>query len=452
MSTNFLWKVSKNSKNHALKNQSWSTILKKIWSFFDRACDYRLTSAYYAWEKGLAFFPAYKFFLSFKSFGLKNYQNTFAGHKSSVQKYYCRRDDPIERFLKVIDAKDIEDINYHSIKSNENKCNEILQKAPYQHTLWLYEYLRIHGDLRVADYIRCLSLQAVLTEQKKTNRLLPRSLHASLELKQYENILRILHEKKLNHIRKNTVQKFKAFALCCLGDQVNAKKTMNAFYNKNDLDFGNIIKDRSIAIVGPAIPEDHIASEIDSYDLVVRTNYNPEKRLPSEIYGTRCDISYCNIDYVINQSLIGYNSLKYILYKSYNSKKTYDGYRKSHNFMAPSRINYNPGDLFWSGFSNAVPMAIYDLLHFSPHKIKIFCVNFFTSKKRVHGNYQSAKTPNDFVMINLKRHDLVSNFMFCKNLYQLNILNADRLSTEILKMDRIEYSGVINTIVNNKKS
>ena len=57
----------------------------------------------------------------------------------------------------------------------------------------------------------------------------------------------------------------------------------------------NLISGKSVAVVGPAPSSELIGSEIDSYDIVVRTNYQGQNKLgdPKE-FGVRTDISYYN--------------------------------------------------------------------------------------------------------------------------------------------------------------
>jgi glycerophosphoryl diester phosphodiesterase len=262
--------------------------------------------------------------------------------------------------------------------------------------------------------------------------------------------MKILHRTK-NVLKKEKIEKCREYTLMRLGHNSHIKQIKGKHFCEEDFKFKEFIQGRSIAIVGPAIPETFVADEINSFDLVVRTNFPVGNSLPTEIYGRYPDISYNMIDTPLstNIDLSEFSNSDDIKFTIFNDENIVKEYKKiTKNVTIITRKYFDCTGIFWSGFPMAVQRIIYDLLHFSPLKIKIFGVNFYTSKILSHKNYNGYE--NSAFPIRLFRcHDPISNFLFCKNLYENNFISSDKTGVNILQLNRYDYSELANEIIGN---
>src|SRR6185437_3043837 len=69
-------------------------------------------------------------------------------------------------------------------------------------------------------------------------------------------------------------------------------------FGPGDRDYYECIHGKTVAIVGPAPPGADVGAEIDTFDLVVRTNYRLGSNDPACSFGARTDIAYYNNEFV----------------------------------------------------------------------------------------------------------------------------------------------------------
>ena len=427
--------------------------IKNIAKYFDRLTSYRLIIAFKALMDGYDWYPAYRFLQTVKSYDLNDVVDVEQRkkQKKSVQKYLYIKKKSISQFLTEINCKDFDNIEIEKIEAEKEKCIELLTNVPFQQTLWLSEYLKFFGDLRVSDFLRRQSLVSLLNEQDKTTIILPRSLQASIELNKFENVIKILHKAQIT-LNKDKIEKCKKFALMRLGFNKRIERINGRHFSKADYLFDEFVYGKRIAIVGPAIPETPVANEINSFDIVIRTNFPIGNSLPSEIYGRDPDISYNMINplqpsqHIDLSSFSNSDTLKFTIFTNEHIVKKYQKIAK--NSKVIPRKNFDCAGIFWSGFPMAVQRIVYDLLHFSPSRIKIFCVNFYSTKILVHNKYSGSNNPIRSHK-NSRCHDLLSNFIFCQSLFEKGLISGDKGVTDILSLNRIDYSELVNKIVGN---
>lgn len=95
----------------------------------------------------------------------------------------------------------------------------------------------------------------------------------------------------------------------------------------------------------------------------------------------------------------------------------------------------------------AIPNILYDLLHFSPKRIKLFCSSFYISGNSCHPGYHGyVKSPygGDVFSDGLRAHDPFSGFMLTQRLFQANLISADRLGEGALNTNRSQYASRLN--------
>lgn len=213
-----------------------------------------------------------------------------------------------------------------------------------------------------------------------------------------------------------------------------------------DKSFLNLISGKSVAVVGPAPSSELIGSEIDSYDIVVRTNYQGQNKLgdPKE-FGVRTDISYYNgydsLNIHKNKNFDFFTDLKASAFKSINHpfQKNLLNSGYAHKIIQPK--------LLFNGFPLQGVNIIYDLLHYTPSKIKIFKNNLFLSKTSYYKKYRDSHLDtlgniNNSInerLSSFTTHDLISQFNFLKYLKNSPDIEFDVSLKCIVEMDLKVY-------------
>jgi len=221
-------------------------------------------------------------------------------------------------------------------------------------------------------------------------------------------------------------------------------------YSAMDQEFAQFIRGKRIAIVGPAPSDEAVAAEIDSYDIVIRTNYRGRDTMPpAEEFGRKVDVSYYNYTYTKQVLSPGDNAylddLSFAVFKNEIDIKRYGGRPTTAKFRTMRQINAR----ILNGKSQMVQNIVYDLLHFAPQEIKIFKSNFFMSEKRYYSTYASptnqTQKASSFWM-NFATHDLVTQLNFSRALLKAGQLTGDHQATEVMQMDPSDYMKKIGQI------
>lgn len=211
-----------------------------------------------------------------------------------------------------------------------------------------------------------------------------------------------------------------------------------------DKNFLEYIKNKKIAIVGPVNTGLESGDEIDGFDIVVRLNYRGKEFLNRKTHGAKTNISYYANDQltseIIDENIIkSFPDLDWIIY---------DGHVEN-ILPSPKRHVYmtwhiNP---FYKGSANAIPKSIIDLALYQPQLIKVFNVNLWLSQGNIEGYHFGFKRNEISRFI---RHDPLSNFIFMKNAYENNIIEADRVLSDILCMDPKDFIFALNDTYHQK--
>lgn len=160
--------------------------------------------------------------------------------------------------------------------------------------------------------------------------------------------------------------------------------------------------------------------EIDSHDIVVRTNHFPfilDKY--ADDFGSRCDVLYVNMQYAREMFPlpIGYlkkRGLKWICFKGLGdeNRKLYG--KHFHVRQVDDKINkivrekvpsYTYGNAIWT-----------DILECNPESLTLYCTDFFANRKRSFGpdlydNYLPGYLPDKIINqgnqinVNIEEHD-----------------------------------------------
>ncbi len=360
----------------------------------------------------------------------------------------ARRGSRLNRIFEISGCRDVNDLTYESITEHRSYLTDLFEKFPVGDVLDCYKYFRYFGDFRSANFLRIQALHASVRQQMTLPHVVPQALNAALELGKPEVVLEILEKKKIRRRDRQHVKEVKAMAHALLGELSVANKLWCERFQDSDYLFRELINGRSIAVVGPAPTSDEVGSEIDSYDLIVRTNYRIGSNNPVNLYGSRTDISYYNHYRMASdrdEVVTAANALRWTILKSRSDEKKLRGSFPA--YVGWTRSAFLPRLIF---FNDAAPMSIQtilnDLIRFSPRCIKLFCTNFYNSDKTYNKNYRAVPLQSAAISESLRIHEAFSGLVFVQNFKRAGLCTSDRLTGEVLGLSREEYAENINAL------
>ena len=313
----------------------------------------------------------------------------------------------------------IEDIVFSDLTKLNNLVIEQSNRQILKFYKNLYSYFLHYGDFRIAAFFRTL-----LDQTSKST--------VGYEL---SNTPDLISKKKdyLDSIVLKSEQKRDSFPSS----------------QENNKDFLDYVKNKTIAIVGPCIPLDEVGSEIDGFDIVVRPNFRLTNNLPSSQFGAKTNVSYYNhMMAIYNKNAIADASeiLDWCCLKSQGDLIAVENCEP--NVSRNLRVFFIADQFFESGSGNGMQNHIYDLLQFSPKRMKLFCTDFWVGQGYVEAYLNTRKgltiesaQSSQLISTSMRLHDCFSNFLFLKQLKELKIIEVDKTSKEILDLDISAYSN-----------
>ena len=194
--------------------------------------------------------------------------------------------------------------------------------------------------------------------------------------------------------------------------------------DKND---SKLFTQKNIIVIGPLYSGNY---SFEEYDTIIFIKSQPKEVL------SKC--SKKNIIIYFNSSNI----------RNKNFKKFYDEYFNLINlFKVKDWVDYdkckliNKNPFLLSGGPMMLQNILFDIIIKNPSKIYISGFNFYCSDKMYNDDYQSIKWYDDifYVRRSFALHDLISNFLFVKNIYKNKLIESDDLGNEVLNLDVDEY-------------
>lgn len=393
---------------------------------------------------------AYHFATQQIAFRKSRYQSARFHQERNLNAYLVRSNNTLKKSFNSSNIYKLCHINHQKIKKLQLSDKVVFQSYSFLDCFDFYQYFRYFGDFRVAEFFRQQALQASLREQESAPYLMPFALNAALELGMAEQVLRFLHNKSSNTVSTEYIQALKPIAHALMGNRTTANRLWKETFRESDFRYYDYIEGRSVAIVGPASPLYAVGSEIDGFDVVVRTNFRTGLNLSADLFGSRTNVSYYNHatwttrrDAVLSAA----NSLNWINLKGKDDDSLL--MKLSPSFTGGARVFFQADPIFFSGYPMGIPNIIFDLIRFSPSQIKLFCANFYITGNDYNSNYNpEAKSNAGFKRTSesLRLHDPFSGFMLTKRLFEMNFISADSLSENALTTSRSEYACRLNEI------
>lgn len=243
-------------------------------------------------------------------------------------------------------------------------------------------------------------------------------------------------------------------------------KELETYSQKISPDLKKKLKDKTVAIVGPAETDDN-SKEIDSCDYVVRIGYAGPDTIPNKT-GKRTNASFYarhKIKYMISNNFTNYfKSLEFMIIKDNHSRtrSIKNRMRKLTQSDLKSRIintgvetekifySVKPEHWFKQTGPTSMHEALFTILLCQPTVIKLFNINLYLKfnyqKNYILGDNETAAswTTKSEESSRLCRaiafsHEPSTQFEFLKALYNDGLFKADPTFSKIMSMNTSDY-------------
>lgn len=203
-------------------------------------------------------------------------------------------------------------------------------------------------------------------------------------------------------------------------------------------DMRAVISGKSVAIVGPVDNGLPSGEEIDSFDVVVRFNYSDPTIYQPDNFGRRTDVSYYAVEDIARlegKDRSRLNDLKVIVVPPAGRSIPV-----WHDVTVPivDRVGVDSKRTspFILGVGAGLQRMLFDLLRYTPKRVKVFNANMFARKGAVPG--YRAVSHNFHVW-----HEPFSNIIFTKRLLDTGRIEADELLSYALNLPLEDYALVL---------
>ena len=228
--------------------------------------------------------------------------------------------------------------------------------------------------------------------------------------------------------------------------------------------FASLVTGKRIALVAPGVIDKEYGQEIDSHDTVFRVKFNGRSAMPDEKYvGRRCDITSHNSDLLTlakldkkteNRLTLEAPDLKLLISKRDDTIEL--------GSTPVKQIRSWPPTFLTTGTSGT--LALFEILRQSPKKVKMFGFDFYSIRQQYNTellqiynsreftkatelpsnefNFEFSQSGSAKIALALISHDLKSDFLLVKNLYELSgLIDGTPEVLEILNLTADEYDA-----------
>lgn len=253
-----------------------------------------------------------------------------------------------------------------------------------------------------------------------------------------------------NIINKENYDIALAYAKLYENNRTGFYKEIKKYETQKDTTYKEIIKNKRVAVIGPNEPYDNPGEEIDSFDVVIRLNIIDFSKYEPRKFGTKKNVtSYVRDVLVKNFSKILSNlkTDQYIYFNSYTNDPIKELTTDIPNIRQTIDFSNRRNTIFYSGYATHIQRVILDTIRFQPAEIKIFNTNMWLNiQKNNFYHYQHSYSSMQLIL-----HDIFSNFIFMKKLYENNIITGDHLICNILSLSTEDYLKEISLLYQKNK-
>jgi hypothetical protein len=296
--------------------------------------------------------------------------------------------------------------------------------------------------------LRTQALEAYVRLQASLSYVHPVAVKAALELYRPDLVLEILTTKTIRQRDRPHLADVSAMAYALMGNLSAAHDIWDTRVGTHDLAFREFISGRRVAVVGPARPLEDNGPEIDSFDVVVRTQYRPGSNDPQEWYGRRTHVSYYNhhrVGKYLDQVAAGAKSVKWVVLKGSGDEITFRN--AVSDYQGGVRTLLAADALFFNAYPMAMQNVLHDLIRFSPKRIKLFSTTFHSSTGAYGGkNYRAEPFKISNQSADLRFHEPFCGYSFIHNLHHAGLCTVDSVTAAALGLGRERYAAVLDDL------
>ena len=214
------------------------------------------------------------------------------------------------------------------------------------------------------------------------------------------------------------------------------KATLRRGYDRSIcMGWTEYIRGKSVAIVGPAVPEYDQSEEIDSKDVVIRLRWMGEPH--HDWYGKRCDVSFYNL--AASRNLLETGNINHII-RDLDWVLTKAEYGLTD--VTESRMVNKPHGVN----ANQVPIILHDLSYFEPGPVYVYGADFYWNPEKAYLSLYE-KDSSDIkpqlkgttVTERIKHHNWNLQRGICKKSWENLDLRGDKRFIDVLRLTDEEY-------------
>ena len=204
-------------------------------------------------------------------------------------------------------------------------------------------------------------------------------------------------------------------------------------FSKKDEEFYDFISKKNIHIWGPLDEKEEF---LDSK--AVNVIFNSDI-VNNHIYA---DVAYLNHEgfvYLQNNTEFDWNKYRFMIFKN------------EYSFTKRSfRVIMDTECILVNGNFNMLPIALFDLLRGNPKSIFVSGTNLYCDNKIYSDSYKSFSVnkllDNKKIIKSISVHDLITQFSFLKNLYELGFFMCDDSLKRVMNMTIETYAAELEKI------
>ena len=369
----------------------------------------------------------------------EEYIELFVKYASHIRGYYDLSTDCIHQLL-----EDSRELDPNSLTSDK----------------WL-EYCHLcmlNGMFQLGAIIRSKAIESSYIEANfstASKNQIYRAFKAAVDQADYQYANNMLEMLSSTNMDDKDLIKCRLFLSMCQGDLETVSSLARSFYSNADRLFYDYLKNKEVALVGPAPLDNNNGKEIDSHEVVVRLSYvGGSSFADTNILGAKINISYYG-DFFSEaiSKLPDYDFLKKLDYTVFKTIRYQ--YQKELYKAGKSRVLFSPNDCFFNGSAHMIQNALFDLLCFSPNRIKLYNVNFFLSTKMHYDGYSKILRRRKGVKRRYyerhANHKYLSSLNYTRNLWNSGIIEVDNFCSEVLNMTSEDYMSEMQKIYINQE-
>ena len=323
------------------------------------------------------------------------------------------------------------------------------------------------GFIRAGTIARNYCLTAALSEASSgnaTNRTRNLAIKGLLESRRFDEARHLIQSQTPSIESVTSDETYSDYLALLSQRRPDLRIKSSVVESKVEKLFSSLVTGKSIALVAPGVIDKEYGQEIDSYDTVFRVKFNGRSAMPDEKYvGRRCDITSHNSDLLTLAKLDKKTENR--LTREAPDLKLFVSKRDDTTELGSIPVKQMrswPPTYLTTGTSGT--LALFEILRLLPKKVKMFGFDFYSIRQQYNTellqHYQSSyftkanELPsNEFnfdvtrigsskIALALVSHDLKSDFLLVKNLYELSgLIDGTPEVLEILNLTADEYDA-----------